>query len=112
MLLFEQVYEAVLFVAANKTLDYETVPEYNLQLTATDNYKEQDFQLQSFVNVRINVLDENDHPPVFRENVYEFSVVGTKEVQGEVGILLANDLDQDFNGRVTYSIKSASNFGK
>lgn len=62
--------------------------------------------------MRIVVEDRNDVIPEFDDDLYEFSIIGTTEVQGEVGFIYAIDTDSGLNGYVTYYIESATNDGK
>ncbi|ESO94055.1 hypothetical protein LOTGIDRAFT_104487 [Lottia gigantea] len=59
---------------------------------------------RSFARVKITVLDDNDHNPVFLSpvfsgRVYETSAVGTSVVQ-----LIATDRDKGDNAEITYSL--------
>uniref|UniRef100_A0A182IWE5 Uncharacterized protein n=1 Tax=Anopheles atroparvus TaxID=41427 RepID=A0A182IWE5_ANOAO len=56
----------VLYVA--KALDYEKIKKYELRLTASDNFKEND------TTVLINVRDVNDNPPVFEKSSYRTQI--------------------------------------
>lgn len=60
----------------------------------------------------IVVEDRNDVIPHFDEDLYEFSIIGTREVLGEVGFIYALDEDSGQNGYITYYIESATNDGR
>ena len=67
--------------------------------------------LSDTITVTITLLDINDSPPVFTENVYEFHVDESANIGVTVGQVEAIDLDAGQNGTVFYSIiNSTSNF--
>lgn len=61
--------------------------------------------------VVVNVIDSNNHAPVFMQPLYQFSV-SENELTGQmghvVGHVLATDEDQGDNGRISYYITSRS----
>lgn len=101
--------EATLFVGKNVTIDYEEFPRYTLYITATDNPGEDrpsNEQLKSTVVVIVNVIDENDNNPVFEQDVYRLTVVGTKPENEAIDYIRATDRDKGRNGDLTYSLSS------
>ena len=60
--------------------------------------------LSDTITVTITLLDINDSPPVFTENVYEFLVDESANIGVTVGQVEAIDLDAGQNGTVFYSI--------
>ena len=67
--------------------------------------------LSDTITVTITLLDINDSPPVFTENVYEFHVDESANIGVTGGQVEAIDLDAGQNGTVFYSIiNSTSNF--
>ena len=52
----------------------------------------------------IQLLDINDHAPVFERHVYHFSVNEAAELHTPVGAVMATDRDMYPNNRVVYSI--------
>ncbi|XP_022615844.1 protocadherin gamma-C5-like [Seriola dumerili] len=84
----------------SKSLDREKKPIHQLQLTAIDGGN----PVKSGTSlITINVLDINDHFPVFEKNVYKVSI-SENSVQGASIIKLeAKDIDEGANGEVEYS---------
>ena len=60
--------------------------------------------LSDTITVTITLLDINDSPPVFTENVYQFLVDESANIGVSVGQVEAIDLDAGQNGTVFYSI--------
>uniref|UniRef100_U3JFW5 Cadherin domain-containing protein n=1 Tax=Ficedula albicollis TaxID=59894 RepID=U3JFW5_FICAL len=60
------------------------------------------------IQVRINVTDANDNPPVFSKSVYEARVAENLPVESLVLRVGAADADAGSNGRVYYSFGSVS----
>lgn len=90
-------------------LDFETVPEYNLVITATDQSPNLTARLQSTLTAKIIVTDSNDIFPKFifpvsqSINVPEDISVGTA-----LTTIIAVDNDLGDNGRVSYVISGGS----
>ncbi|XP_071314673.1 protocadherin gamma-C5-like [Trachinotus anak] len=84
----------------SKSLDREKKPVHQLVLTAIDGGN----PVKSGTSlITINVLDINDHFPVFEKNVYKVSI-SENSVQGaSVLKLSAKDIDEGANGDVEYS---------
>ena len=60
-------------------------------------------------NLFIQLVDINDHDPVFTQHVYHFNATendATGIMNEVIGIVSATDLDQGMNGQVTYQITS------
>ncbi|XP_053385774.1 cadherin-23-like isoform X2 [Mercenaria mercenaria] len=103
----------VIFVAENADLDYETNKLYNLVVVATDNPGGTNtVRFATNIDVVIDIEDRNDMSPVFDEEVYNITIIGTKEVNEEVFFIKATDGDAGVNGLVTYSIVNATNDGR
>ncbi|KAM9356700.1 protocadherin gamma-C5-like [Symphorus nematophorus] len=82
-------------------LDRETVPEYNITITATDSGKP---PLSSEKVIFVELLDINDNPPVFSQPSY---VIYVKENHPPGNILCsvsAADPDSGENAKISYSI--------
>ncbi|XP_076595411.1 protocadherin gamma-C5-like isoform X2 [Chaetodon auriga] len=83
-----------------KALDREKKARHHLQLTALDGGNPVKSGTSQII---INVLDINDHFPVFEKNVYKVSI-SENSVQGaSILQLTANDTDEGPNGEVEYS---------
>ncbi|CAG9566865.1 unnamed protein product [Danaus chrysippus] len=100
-------------IVAMKPLDSETKNLYDLVIQATDLHGANKASLP----VRINVINENDHEPIFEQEMYYFAVNGTCDDNchngtaywqrfSTIGKVRAFDADGD---RVYYSLKTPSN---
>lgn len=98
---------------ATRPLDTEEKSFYNLVLQATDAQGTNKANLR----IRIDVTNENDHDPLFEQNIYYFAVNGTADENGpnstahwqrfsSIGKVHAYDADGD---RVYYSLANPSN---
>ncbi|XP_032776148.1 protocadherin gamma-B2-like isoform X10 [Strigops habroptila] len=83
-----------------RALDREKQSSFQLLLTAVDGG---DPVRSGSVQVRINVTDANDNPPVFSKSVYEARVRENLHAGSLVLRVHATDADAGSNGRVTYS---------
>ena len=70
---------------------------YNFTISAVEAY---DFSRTAEVKVYIRVLDSNDHPPVFEDVPYNFSVEENAPKGTLVGIVNASDADGAANDQV------------
>ncbi|XP_054372445.1 protocadherin gamma-B5-like [Molothrus ater] len=87
----------------DRALDREKQSTFELVLTAVDGG---DPARSGTVQVRINVTDANDNPPVFSKRVYEARVAENLSVGSLVLRVRATDADAGSNGRVSYSFGS------
>ncbi|KAM4764639.1 protocadherin gamma-B5-like [Cyanocitta cristata] len=83
-----------------KELDREKQSSFELVLTAVDSG---DPSRSGTVQVRVNVTDANDNPPVFSKVVYEARVAENPPPGSLVLRVRATDADAGSNGRVFYS---------
>ncbi|NWW41729.1 PCDGF protein, partial [Panurus biarmicus] len=86
-----------------RVLDREKQSSFELVLTAVDGG---DPAMSGTVQVRVNVTDANDNPPVFSKSVYEVRVAENLPVESVVLRVRATDADAGSNGRVSYSFGS------
>ncbi|XP_064243964.1 protocadherin gamma-B5-like [Passer domesticus] len=86
-----------------RALDREKQSSFDLVLTAVDGG---DPARSGSVQIRINVTDANDNPPVFSKSVYEARVAENLPVGSLVLRVVATDADAGSNGRVSYSFSS------
>ncbi|XP_046961126.1 neural-cadherin-like [Vanessa cardui] len=100
-------------IIAKKSLDAESKKFYDLIIQATDLHGINKANLP----IRINVANENDHEPIFEQEIYYFAVNGTCESSchngsahwqrfSNIGKVNAFDIDGD---RVYYSVKTPTN---
>ncbi len=102
----EPLYQNGFKLVTRRVLDRETAESYVTVVECQDNGTP---ALSSSLDVRVNILDDNDNPPVFSQREYR---VGIQE--NEIGSLPvirinASDLDAGDNGRVTYNLDSRVN---
>ncbi|XP_051918601.1 protocadherin-20 [Hippocampus zosterae] len=78
-------------------LDYETAREYELVVVAEDS---QGLVIETFLKVQI--LDENDNAPVFRQSLVEISLDENNPPNTYLTQLQATDQDSDARGAVIF----------
>ncbi|XP_036097486.1 protocadherin gamma-B5 isoform X11 [Molossus molossus] len=83
-----------------KPLDREQQNYHRLVLTAVDGG---DPPLSGTIELRINVTDANDNPPVFKQDVYKVSIPENVPPGTSVLQVSATDLDEGINSEITYS---------
>ncbi|XP_039247034.1 protocadherin gamma-B5-like [Pipra filicauda] len=83
-----------------RTLDREKQSSFELVLSALDGGNP---ARSGTVQVRVNVLDANDNPPVFSKSIYEARVAENLLAGSLVMQVRATDADAGSNGRVSYS---------
>ncbi|XP_058671527.1 protocadherin gamma-B5-like [Ammospiza caudacuta] len=86
-----------------RVLDREKQSSFELVLMAIDGG---DPARSGTVQVRINVTDANDNPPVFNKSLYEARVSENLPLESVVLQVRATDVDAGSNGRVSYSLGS------
>ncbi|XP_041638553.1 cadherin-like protein 26 [Cheilinus undulatus] len=93
-------------VYVNKPVDHEEKTELKLKLKA----KKEDFSINTELGVYISIVDINDNPPRFQNDLYEISVSEEKEQGSSLLRVLASDRDQrgTANSTFHYEIKSVS----
>ncbi|XP_066572828.1 protocadherin gamma-A3 isoform X15 [Amia ocellicauda] len=85
-------------------LDRETISEYNITITATD---EGFPPLSSSKTIQLSVSDINDNPPVFDQQAYSAYVTENNTPGSSICSVLARDPDWKQNGSVSYSLLSS-----
>lgn len=80
--------------------DRELSSHYNLPITCNDHGLP--IPLTSSIQIRINVADDNDNPPVFSQHHYHFKVHENRRIGTRVATISASDRDEGDNGRVSY----------
>ncbi|NXF74834.1 PCDGE protein, partial [Sclerurus mexicanus] len=89
-----------------KALDREKQSSFALVLTAVDGGEP---MRSGIVQIRVNVTDANDNPPVFSKRVYEARVAENLPEGSLVLRVGATDSDAGSNGRVSYSFGNVPN---
>lgn len=88
-----------------KELDRETEDFYNLTIEAFDGGVP---PKTGYLQVNINVLDENDNHPVFNQTDYQAFIWENTPILAPVCQVNAYDLDIDSNGFITYEINQSN----
>ncbi|XP_051513494.1 protocadherin-12 isoform X2 [Myxocyprinus asiaticus] len=106
--LLKQIHGDNYMVVTNDTLDREKQMEYNLTLLAQDGG---DPSLSCIKHLTVHILDENDNAPVFTKSHYR-SVFKENNIPGFHFLTVeAHDVDLDFSGRVSFSIRESNELG-
>ncbi|VDI43616.1 Hypothetical predicted protein, partial [Mytilus galloprovincialis] len=98
-----------------KVFDRESLIEdtgkdsYTIEIMATDNGIT---KLNDKATVEIRILDENDNPPIFDNNIYRPKVNENSAKYSPVVKVTATDLDSGENQALTYSILSGNEDGQ
>lgn len=90
----------------NQKLDYSLASNFDLWIQAKDSVS--DYVAHS--NMRVSVADENDHTPMFDQDLYIVSAVEQQSIFGSRLLLkvTASDPDSGAFGQVTYSLVSGN----
>ncbi|XP_033742322.1 LOW QUALITY PROTEIN: protocadherin Fat 4-like [Pecten maximus] len=92
-----------------KPIDKSSVKNFVVNVIASDGGSS---QLSATVQVNIEVIDVNDHTPMFSHSNYEVSLNESLAVNSQFFTLTATDEDSGKNGEVTYNITSGNGEGK
>ncbi|XP_060720172.1 protocadherin-23 isoform X1 [Tachysurus vachellii] len=93
-----------------KELDREIVDFYNLTIEAFDGGVP---PKNGYLQVNVNILDENDNIPVFDQTDYQAFILENTPILTPVCQVNAHDLDVDSNGLIRYEInRLQSNSGE
>ena len=85
-------------INATSQIDFEKTPSFNLTVSATDS------KFTSFAQVIIEIINENDNKPSFKQADYAASVAENSAALTSVITVTASDVDPF--GQLTYSIES------
>ncbi|XP_044541044.1 protocadherin gamma-B2-like [Gracilinanus agilis] len=86
-----------------KSLDREQQSSHHLVLMALDGGQP---ALNGTAQIRINVVDANDNPPVFSQQVYRISVSENLPPGSSVLHVTATDQDEGVNGEIIFSFQN------
>ena len=92
-------------IRVSNPLDRESVDQYAITVTATDN---QSPPQTGITSVRIAITDVNDNRPAFSSDAYKFSVSEDAVMSTLVGNVVAVDQDAGNNSKLSYSIQSGN----
>ncbi|XP_039549970.1 protocadherin-23 [Pimephales promelas] len=85
----------------NSSLDYESQHVYILTVQAKDSGAP---SMSSTQTLTVEVLDVNDHPPVFQHHIYNTTVMENREPGEFIVTVTAIDLDSEVNSAISYSL--------
>ncbi|OPJ75325.1 protocadherin-23 isoform B [Patagioenas fasciata monilis] len=89
-------------VTVVKPLDFEETAVYKLRIIVSDSLHQTEAELT------IHVVDINDNPPVFTQDLYQVSLPELISMDSTVLTVSAVDRDSERNGMVSYKILSPS----
>ncbi|XP_014775550.1 protocadherin beta-4 isoform X1 [Octopus bimaculoides] len=90
-------------IVLREMLDREVQETYKLQIIATDNGVP---PRKGKMDVQISVIDANDNPPIFSQNIYNVFINSSHRIDKPVFVLSAHDLDYGNNSKVSYKFGS------
>ncbi|XP_064636197.1 protocadherin Fat 1-like isoform X4 [Lineus longissimus] len=91
-------------ITTRELLDREAIHHHELVIMARDQGTP---SKRNFVRIVINVVDHNDHAPVFQSEEFKGSIFETAAIGTSVVQLQAIDRDKGKNAEITFSIISA-----
>ena len=91
-------------VTLNASLDFEMQSLYRLTVAAFDVGSNPISTQSASTTVEIIVLDVNDNPPVFSQDVYTESVMENNEIGALIATVVATDVDSEPFSMITYSL--------
>ncbi|XP_061644521.1 protocadherin beta-16-like [Phyllopteryx taeniolatus] len=89
-------------IVTENLLDRESVPEYNVTITVSDQGSP---PLSSSQNVNVQISDVNDNPPEFHQSEYRKTVAENNPPGFSVLTVSAGDADWGRNARVSYFLE-------
>ncbi|XP_067852463.1 cadherin-related family member 2 [Heptranchias perlo] len=91
-----------IIVTNSSAIDYELVHVIKIEIVANDTTNPTN--CCSSANITINIVDINDHSPMFAKQTYVLYVKEHAEVGTEIGNITATDPDSGNFGKITYSL--------
>ena len=92
-------------VILKSSLNREIRQYYHLVIEAADSGSP---PRKNYTQVDINILDDNDHAPVFSSPNYQVSISEDEREKADVITVRATDKDIGSNGQITYSIQTGN----
>ncbi|KAK4470878.1 hypothetical protein MN116_006391 [Schistosoma mekongi] len=82
--------------------DYEKINQFNVTLICSDHGEP---ERMTKVKININILDDNDNPPIFSQPYYEFTIMENNYISQLIGILHITDNDIGKNAELFIQIE-------
>ena len=98
----EQLYKSQYKLITSSPLNRETAELYHVMITCHDHGDHQNSATQ---NVTVRILDENDHTPVFAQNLYKAELFENNYIGAHIVKVNATDLDIGANGRIRFKVE-------
>ncbi|XP_071829643.1 cadherin-23-like isoform X1 [Apostichopus japonicus] len=98
-------------ITVNQPIDREMIGTLSLKVEAENTRPGPRVELKSRTDVIITVLDANDNPPIFEDDLYEESLLETTPPGSFILEVAATDADEGENAVFTYSIIDGDNLG-
>ena len=89
-------------LSTDSVFDRELHDRYHVTLTCTDHG---DPPKQNRTHIGVNILDMNDHSPVFSRHVYNFSIGENRRRDVKIERVNATDQDEGVNSDIRYSLQ-------
>ncbi|XP_066478946.1 protocadherin gamma-B1-like isoform X5 [Tiliqua scincoides] len=89
----------------DSNLDRESIPEYNITITATDKGIP---PLTTYKTILLQISDINDNSPAFEKSSYTIYVLENNPSGASIFSIKASDPDLGKNARITYSILNSN----
>uniref|UniRef100_A0A915HYX5 Cadherin domain-containing protein n=1 Tax=Romanomermis culicivorax TaxID=13658 RepID=A0A915HYX5_ROMCU len=102
------------FVRTRPSLDLsinrELTPEFRLRIKGSLKKTNERTNLETFTEVTVRILDENDLSPLFVPQTYKIQVNENTPLYSSLIQVVAKDPDEGLNGEVYYSLQDPSEF--
>uniref|UniRef100_A0A8C5TVR0 Cadherin domain-containing protein n=1 Tax=Malurus cyaneus samueli TaxID=2593467 RepID=A0A8C5TVR0_9PASS len=99
------------WIYLRKHLDYECAQMLSFRAVVSTS-EDENLRQNASTSVIVNVLDENDHSPMFMRESYFFEIEENPIPSGVVGTVTAVDKDSGRNGQLSYFLLSDGKYFK
>ncbi|XP_066173789.1 LOW QUALITY PROTEIN: protocadherin-23 [Sylvia atricapilla] len=99
------------WIYLRKPLNYECVQMLSFRALVSTS-EDENLRQNASTSVIVNVLDENDHSPMFMRESYFFEIEENPIPSGVVGTITAIDKDSGRNGQLSYYLLSDGKYFK
>ncbi|XP_064273500.1 protocadherin-23 isoform X2 [Passer domesticus] len=99
------------WIYLRKHLNYECAQMLSFRALVSTS-EDENFRQNASTSIIVNVLDENDHSPMFMPETYFFEIEENPIPSGVVGTITAVDKDSGRNGQLSYFLLSDGKYFK